>query len=130
MRWLFALMLCLPVLSLAAEIIVITNGQYPITVPPGIDAAVYDIDRQTQAERDLTRNLPKDPRSIAAEMRKRLARISREDLQKIWGPRILAWKYGIRKVPAVIFDDGAAVVYGVTDINEAIRRWKEYSHDR
>jgi len=35
-----------------------------------------------------------------------------------------AKQWGIQRYPAVVFGDGDSVVYGVTDLQEAIERWQ------
>ena len=36
----------------------------------------------------------------------------------------LAIQWGIRKAPAFVFDNGQAVIYGLTDAEVALKRWQ------
>jgi integrating conjugative element protein (TIGR03757 family) len=88
---------------------------------------VYKVDETERFETILSEHLPPDP-----EVAKRLAQ---ERLRQLRGSQIEAAKraalglvkaaeYGIERYPAIVFD-GEAVVYGVTDIGEALRLYRE-----
>jgi integrating conjugative element protein (TIGR03757 family) len=90
-------------------------------------ATVYDLSAPRRVEADLSRGLPKDPGAAAAVARARFAGAA-GSLRSAYAGPAKALQYRLTKLPAVVFDRGAAVVYGVTDVAEAMRfyrRWKE-----
>ena len=62
-------------------------------------------------------------------MRKRLGQVadgSRLDLARQSAAGLInAAEYGVDRYPAIVFD-GNAVVYGVTDIGEALRHYRKW----
>ena len=93
---------------------------------------VYEIDGIERLEAELSRGLARDP-----ERARRIAlrRIGRLDDTVMWWPQRAAIglskvvQYGIDRNPAIVFD-GEAVVYGVTDIEQALhcyRQWQRAS---
>lgn len=111
-------------------IIVFTSNQYQITGADRQSVQIYNLDQQSAEEKKLAAELPGNQAAAAKEVERRISRYRQSDLQRIWAPRILAQKYDIRKVPAVVFNDGEAVVYGVTDVNKAIEKWQEWRNVR
>jgi integrating conjugative element protein (TIGR03757 family) len=90
---------------------------------------VYEIDGIADFEAELSDGLPADPKTAQRLMRKCLEQIdgSRVDAARQSAAGLInAAEYGVDRYPAIVFD-GDAVVYGVTDIGEALqhyRRWK------
>jgi integrating conjugative element protein (TIGR03757 family) len=87
---------------------------------------VYDIDGIARLEAILSERLPSDPNSAR---RVALERVRQVDAVRIKAARraavglVRAVEYGIDRYPAVVFD-AYAVVYGVTDIGEALRQYR------
>jgi integrating conjugative element protein (TIGR03757 family) len=113
-----------------------TAGDRPIQLPSSGDfpslppVEVYEIDRIADFEVELSDGLPNDPKTAQKLLRKRLGQVadgSRLDLARQSAAGLInAAEYGVDRHPAIVFDDDA-VVYGVTDIGEALRhyrRWK------
>jgi integrating conjugative element protein (TIGR03757 family) len=99
--------------------------RFPITHAGS--ARVYDLAEPRRLAADLGRGLPKDPAAAAAVARARLAGAA-GSLRAAYAGPAKALQYRLAKIPAVVFDQGAAVVYGVTDVAEAVRfyqRWRE-----
>lgn len=96
----------------------------------GHDATLYEIDGLDALERHLNEGLPIDPE---AARRLALARINQitDDLQPIAEQAAegldRAYRYGLTKVPAVVFDAGHSVVYGVTDLDQAVSFYRQGS---
>jgi integrating conjugative element protein (TIGR03757 family) len=98
----------------------------------GMKYTHYESDRISQLQSELSQGLPKDAeqakqlvlmrfRSMNASVSQRLEN-SAKGLEK-------AMRYGIDGTPATVFD-GQTVIYGVTDVDEAIgrcTRWRERS---
>jgi integrating conjugative element protein (TIGR03757 family) len=90
-------------------------------------ATVYDLSAPRRLAADLGRGLPRDPAAAEAIARARIADAAGSLRAAYEGPT-RALRYGLAKLPAVVFGEGRAVVYGVTDVAEAIRwyrRWQE-----
>lgn len=88
---------------------------------------VYDLSAPRRWEAGLGRGLPASPAAAAALAKSRIA-ASQDALRAAFAGQAKAADYGITKVPAVVFDRGAAVVYGSTDVGAALalyRRWRE-----
>lgn len=132
----YLLSLLLSAQPLYAEVLmeVITTSAYPVhgqaLLPRDVRVKVYDLDAPSRWLEALNRSLPADPAVAAALARQRLEqregeRASRELLAAHTAlARALA--YGLDRYPAIVFDQGTAVVYGVTDLTEALddyRRW-------
>jgi integrating conjugative element protein (TIGR03757 family) len=74
----------------------------------------------------LGQGLPRDPTVAEVLARARIAGAA-ESLRAAYAGPAQALRYRLAKIPAVVFDRGAAVVYGVPDVAEATRlyqRWK------
>ena len=118
---------------------VFTAGDLPIR-PPASDGVplptpieVYEIDAVASLESALSKGLPADPDGAQRLVRKRLGQIvdrSRLDHVRRSAAGLLnAAEYGIDRYPAVVFD-GDAVVYGVTDLGEALRHYRMWKGGR
>lgn len=71
--------------------------------------------------------MPRDPAAAEALARARIAGAA-GSLRAAYAGPAQALRYRLTKLPAVVFDRGAAVVYGVPDVAEATRlyqHWKE-----
>jgi integrating conjugative element protein (TIGR03757 family) len=91
------------------------------------DVTVHDLSAPARLPRLLSQGLPRDPRAAEAIARARLQGAGPE-LREAYAGWAQAHAYGITRIPATVFDRGAAVVYGVTDVGEAralYRRWRE-----
>ena len=90
-----------------------------------IELQVYQIDGIQQLEAVLSRHLPRDP---AAAKRVALARLQQLDNKVTTRTRnaaiglARALQYGIDRYPAIVFD-GHCVVYGVTELGQALRQY-------
>lgn len=89
---------------------------------------VYNLDGLAQVESALSSNLPSEPEAAHAEALRRIARL--DSGEKAAGRRAAsglakAQQYGIDRYPAVVIN-GEAVVYGLTDINVARRRYSDW----
>ncbi len=87
-------------------------------------AVVYVLDTLVQLENRLSQGLPSDPEAAMAMVQKRLAQLSAVDNSRmnlaIEG-RLKAQRYGIKQLPAMVLN-GSAVVYGVSDVRDALER--------
>lgn len=125
--------------SLPASIVVIkdteTELRNTVSVRALLDARntelkIYEIDAADRFEQSVSVNLPVDPDQARAAFERRVDRIGRDTLERqaveAYRGVMAAVRYQVKAYPAVIFD-GSSVVYGVTDLAEALghyQRWK------
>jgi integrating conjugative element protein (TIGR03757 family) len=113
---------------------VFTAGDRPIRPPASDDIAslppieLYEIDDVTRLEVELSDGLAADPETARRLVQERIGRIDRPRLdvarRSAAGLRNAA-EYGVDRYPAVVFD-GDAVVYGITEIGEALRHYRQW----
>jgi integrating conjugative element protein (TIGR03757 family) len=87
-----------------------------------IPFAYYDLDAPAALEAELGADLPDDPERAAAMATRRLQRGGAaliERVRQAWQGVVQAKRYGLDRIPAIVFDRNAAV-YGVTDAEEAL----------
>ncbi|MCG5526388.1 TIGR03757 family integrating conjugative element protein [Ectothiorhodospira haloalkaliphila] len=98
---------------------------------PGLPIQVFDLGAAARFEDQLSEGLSADPATAQAQVRQRLQDLGPEieaRLREAFGGLVRADQLGIDRLPAVVFDDGQAVVYGVTDLPTALshyRRWRD-----
>lgn len=103
--------------------------------PRGASVAVevYALDGLDKLAADLSDQLPTEPKVARRTARARLGRVGPgqadpeqlDALQRAASGLLKAAGYGIDRYPAVVFD-GRAVVYGVTDLDGALRRFETW----
>jgi len=120
---------------------VFTTAKYPIIDADakgagshlqGLEITVYEIDGITSVERDLSHNLPAEPKQskqIALHRIQDLDEQTRERMQSVATALAKAMQYGVERYPAVVFD-GEAVVYGVTDLTVALEHYRAWHTGR
>ena len=120
---------------------VITDRSHPFTgAEPNaarLKVQVFDLELPAQLETQLGEGLPSDPTVAARVARQRLESLGRQPLAtrfaNAYAGLLKALDYGIDRYPAVVFDGGESVVYGVTDLDEALgyyRRWRQQGSAR
>ncbi len=117
----FILLTALMPVSVLAGMVVYTDSQHlPENPPPDVVVVLLDEPDQLQAE--MFGELPADPQQAKAQVRQVMASSAwqQKQLQLNDSYRLVvrAWELGIKKVPAVVFDD-LDVVYGTTDVDVA-----------
>ncbi|EEC8177966.1 TIGR03757 family integrating conjugative element protein [Escherichia coli] len=117
----FILLTALMPVSVLAGMVVYTDSQHlPENPPPDVVVVLLDEPDQLQAE--MFGELPADPQQAEAQVRQVMASSAwqQKQLQLNDSYRLVvrAWELGIKKVPAVVFDD-RDVVYGTTDVDVA-----------
>jgi integrating conjugative element protein (TIGR03757 family) len=100
------------------------TGLFPLANTQG--AKIYDLSAPKRLADALSRGLPGDPRQAQAEAAGRFA-AQKQNLAEAYAGHAQAVRYGLAKIPAAVFNQGEAVVYGITDVAEAAAiywRWK------
>ena len=119
--------------SLGVE--VFTAAGFPISgkADPRLRTAtvtVYAIDGLDQFESALSEDLPPDADAAKAEALRRIGQLNEVRMAPAKHAALglaKAVQYGVDRYPAIVFN-GTAVVYGVTDLVEAVQRyaaWRE-----
>jgi integrating conjugative element protein (TIGR03757 family) len=93
-----------------------------------LEATVFEIDGLERLDRELSEGLPAEPdeaKRMALERIGALGDALRSRAEIAAEGLGLAHHYDIKKLPAVVFDGGGSVVYGVTDLGEALRIYRE-----
>lgn len=116
-----------------ARMTVITDARHPLTgmdslrARTRIDLQVFDLSAPERVEAEIDAGLPPQ-RELAAQLaRQRLADPQFQSrLRTAYQGHLQALQARITRIPAVLFD-GTTVVYGVTDLEDALAiylRWK------
>ena len=107
---------------------VFTTSDRPVLREQQFQARLYLLDGLNALEHSLSQNLPSDPEKAKAIALKRLSVL--EDALQIEVENAveglsLATSYGLRKLPAIVFDGGESVVYGVDRLDRAIAIYQD-----
>ena len=132
------LALSVPVWASDALVIeVFTTGEQPVVGGEHerlrtATVTIYAVDGLERFESGLSEGLPADPDAAKAEA---LRRIQHLDEARMVPAKNAAFglakaaQYGVDRYPAIVFD-GRAVVYGVTDLVEALDRYEAWQREQ
>lgn len=121
------------------DIEVFSDQRYPVF---GIEAAgrrgaritLYDLGAPARLLEPLNAGLPGNLEEAKAATMARIHRIGLDEfkrrLREAYSGQLKAFEYRIRSYPAVVFDQGASVIYGVTDLPEALRCYRTWRASR
>lgn len=115
-----------------ARIEVFTTAGTPIAGISAPAVRVYTLDAPALIEAEINSELSRDPstthryaqRALKRQWHEAAERLTQADRGLLRGSQ-----YGLEKLPAIVFD-GRAVVYGITDLDQALgdyQRWKARS---
>ena len=93
--------------------------------------AIYAVDGLERFESGLSEGLPADPKPAKVEALRRVQQFDDVRMVQVKNAAIglaKAVQYGIDRYPAVVFD-GRVVVYGVTDLVEALDRYEAWEQE-
>lgn len=114
--------LALPVISLAGTTVYTYSAHPPVNLPPEVQVVLLDGPQQLQDA--FFGPLPADPEAAEAVVREHMQSpewpSAQADLVERYRQVAHAWSLGLKKYPAVVFDD-REVVYGTTDVAQAER---------
>ncbi len=91
-----------------------------------ITVKVHNFDTQSNMQDELSKDLPNDEEKATAIAKERIKNIKPERWNHIWNAALMAKKYDLKKAPAIIFNNGEAVIYGITDLQIAMKHWQSY----
>ena len=89
---------------------------------------LYEIDGIQRFEQEISRGLSGDVNTAKQQAIDRVTQLDEGQKQQVQRSAIgltKAMQYGIDRYPAIVFD-GEAVVYGMTDLTEAIHRYRQW----
>lgn len=104
---------------------------FPVTnANIGLPVEIHDLSTMNRFLEAMGQGLPgNDPAQAKVVATARLAQPEiRQCLASGLAASARASQYGISKIPAIVFDHGAAVVYGLADVGQAVqlyRQWRE-----
>ncbi|HAL7884253.1 TPA: TIGR03757 family integrating conjugative element protein [Escherichia coli] len=114
--------LALPVISVAGTTVYTDSAHPPVNLPPEVQVVLLDGPQQLQDA--FFGPLPADPEAAEAAVREHMQSpewsSAQADLAERYRQVTHAWSLGLKKYPAVVFDD-REVVYGTTDVAQAER---------
>ncbi|MCA4825022.1 MAG: TIGR03757 family integrating conjugative element protein [Serratia rubidaea] len=108
--------------SVLAGTVLYTDSHHP---PTNIDASVSVIylDGPEQLQKQLFGELSSNPdeaeRQAQAVLKSPQWQANEQQLATVYHAVVHAWELGVKKVPAVVFDD-TDVVYGTADVAQAV----------
>ncbi|WP_404357111.1 TIGR03757 family integrating conjugative element protein [Methylotuvimicrobium sp. KM1] len=96
----------------------------------GIEIKTYNLDDGKRLTANLAAGLPPNQEQAKATLERRFKEQGMESVQEqftqAFQGQIAGMQYGISRYPAIVFDRGKAVVYGVTDLNRALAIYREW----
>ncbi len=122
-------------LSPPGQIEVFTDRDYPVAAQGHGNVDVYRLDTPGRIEQALSAGLPADPKlakRIAIQRVRKAAVTQAGYLKQAYEGLVKARQYRLDHLPAIVFDGGLAVIYGVTDIEVALlhyRQWRRIQGD-
>lgn len=121
-----------PLAQAQPNIIVYTTKMYPIQNSQ-LASQIYYLDQVENFEESISRNLSKSPEIAEQEMRAFFNsadwKAQEQQLKDTYQGVISGWQNGIKKVPAVFFDNpqsSPSVIYGTTDVQKALDEWHKW----
>ena len=97
-----------------------------------VSITTYTVDGLERFESGLSEGLPQDPEAAKAEALRRVQQLDDTRMAPAKNSAIglaKAVQYGGDRYPAIVFD-GRAVVYGVTDLVEALDRYEAWQREQ
>ena len=138
MRRLLTLLLLgwLPALQAQSPVVTFigTNHFQPVNVEAaeayGVRLAAFNLDGHRNLEKAISQGLPNDLVEAERIANERIKAMDSRELQAAFQGIALALQWDIQKAPAFVFNEGEAVIYGVTDVEVALKRWQYYGMTR
>ena len=112
---------------------VITSDAYPVSGIPsiqrlGFSVNVYNLDDGKRLVAEIGKHLPKNQNAAKQTLEKRFKKMGEEQVRaqfmQAYHGMTLSTQYGLSRYPAVVFNHGESVIYGVTDLNQAVKLYR------
>ena len=114
---------------------VIVSDAYPVTGiqtlnRQGIAVKLYNLDDGKRLLSQLATGLPHNQEAAKKTLQQRFQKMGDQTVKgrfiQAYQGVIVGTQYGVTQYPAVIFDHGQAVVYGVTDLPRAVTLYHQW----
>lgn len=111
------------------------TGEATISQQPGyrdMELHIYELDGIQRIEAKLSEGLTADPEQSKRVVLQRFQQLREEDrarMQRAAMGLAKAMQYGVDRYPAIVFN-GEVAIYGVTDIGEALDRYRLWREGR
>ncbi len=96
----------------------------------GITVTIHDLTAGERMEAELSKGLTGTSEQAQQQLQQRFAAMGRQQLeaqlQTAFKAMIQSVTYHIDRYPAIVFNQGEAVIYGVTDLNQALRLYRQW----
>jgi len=90
---------------------------------------IYDMQASNRFDASLTPALSSDPKAARRQAQQYLKKLDQKSLQtkarKAYQGALKAAQYNVKKVPAIVFNNGESVIFGVLDLKRALHIWRE-----
>lgn len=90
--------------------------------------STYDLSAPERLERQLSKGLPSNPEEASTLATARLKEGGNElqnAFRNAYEGQMKAMTYNVEKLPAIVFNSGEAVIYGVADVSKAITIYRK-----
>lgn len=91
---------------------------------------IHNMDNSVRLDAQLSQGLSSDPAVAEQQARARMTGINQQAIREAWTPVVKASFYDIKKIPAIVFNDGEAVVYGITDVMTAAGFYQKHQQQK
>ncbi len=110
--------------SLTVEIF--TDSAHPVNTSTKDNVVIkyYNLDDSNRLMAKLNKKIGVMSPQKAKEVARQLIQRNQKQLTDAYKGLMLAYQYHIQNYPAIVFNQGEAVVYGVTDINNALQTYR------
>jgi len=116
------------------SVLVVTSDKYPVVTPDAFKSYIpkvtlLNLDSVSQIENRLSKGLAANEKLATAEFHRRVEAIGKaqleSDLRNAYQAVGAAMTYRLERYPVVIFDE-KAVVYGLTDLSQALEKYRQW----
>ena len=108
---------------------IFSTSQRPVHAGPGLKQRTYHLDALNSLKQSLSQDLPSEPETAKALALKRIAKMEealQADVENAVEGLSLATSYGLQQLPAIVFDNGQYVIYGVESLERAITIYQDF----
>jgi len=119
------------------SVLVVTSDKYPVATPDVFKSYIpkitlLNLDSVSQIESRLSKDLPANEKLAAAEFHLRVEAVGKarleSELRSAYQAVGAAMAYRLDRYPAIIFDE-RLVVYGLTDLSQALEKYRQWRLD-
>ncbi len=112
------------------HVVVLTSPNFPIAGDSelkrqGIEVVVFNLADVRHTEQIIDGQLPPDENRARDQVERIIGRYQNE-LMRGWQGIAQAYKWGIKQVPAIVFNKGESMLYGETHLPRAVTHWRQW----